>query len=588
MLQQRLTRNLYTGQTEPLTAPLSFDFTEDLGNKRNLSLLSQYGGAAAAYSLRALGSYNNHVVRVRRASDNDEKDFTASQVSSGELVNWVNAQTTLPLDLRELEDDGRTGDVIPAAAAYSLRNLSTTYTGNVVDVRRNDGTEESFTAAEVSDGTLEAWVLAPVSSLIGNKMYFDGVDDYVGSSLSITSFNEISLEATVTLGANQGVNTGPRILSIGHSANDDIGLLYLPSTSKLGFRVDDGTPSDVFEDGTTAASETKHIIGTYNGTNLKLYIDGALQIDTDTVSFNFGTASGTIRIGDIFSGLANSHFIGVISDVKIYDKALSDAEVTQAAAGTLGLDDVVWYLNGYGNTNADWEDQIGSNDGTVNGSPALYSGQGFDGFVAKWYDQSGNGRDAVQATTTAQPKIVSSGSLITRGGNPAIECDGLNDFFNLPSTIDTFTSASISTMFGTWEVENFTTNSFQRFFANNNGNVADNGTYVIQNRDNDNIIVTLGNNTIINDNFSGVRKFLYAGVKNGTTSYDIDINALNFTGTPGTGAASIPTGNSIGGSDNGTNRMLNGWVQEFIFYHSDESSNKTAIRSDINSYYSIY
>lgn len=41
MLQQRLTRNLYTGQTEPLTAPLAFDLTEDLGDKRNLSLIPQ-------------------------------------------------------------------------------------------------------------------------------------------------------------------------------------------------------------------------------------------------------------------------------------------------------------------------------------------------------------------------------------------------------------------------------------------------------------------------------------------------------------------------------------------------------------------
>jgi hypothetical protein len=106
MLQQRLTRNLYTGQTEPLTAPLSFDFTEDLGNKRNLSLLSQYGGAAAAYSLRALGSYNENVVRVRRASDNDEKDFTASQVSSGELTNWVNSQIVPPLDIGVLDIRG--------------------------------------------------------------------------------------------------------------------------------------------------------------------------------------------------------------------------------------------------------------------------------------------------------------------------------------------------------------------------------------------------------------------------------------------------------------------------------------------------
>lgn len=59
--------------------------TDRLGDR----LLAEYGGAAAAYSLRALNGNGDSVVRVRRASDNDEKDFTASQVSSGEMVNWV-------------------------------------------------------------------------------------------------------------------------------------------------------------------------------------------------------------------------------------------------------------------------------------------------------------------------------------------------------------------------------------------------------------------------------------------------------------------------------------------------------------------
>ena len=129
--------------------------TDRLGDK----LLAEYGGAAAAYSLRALNGNGDSVVRVRRDSDNNEKDFTARQIESGEMVNWVNAQVIPPLDIRELEDDGRTGDVIPAAAAYSLRNLSESYTGYVVDVRRSsDEEEESFTAAEVADGTLEDWV----------------------------------------------------------------------------------------------------------------------------------------------------------------------------------------------------------------------------------------------------------------------------------------------------------------------------------------------------------------------------------------------------------------------------------------------
>ena len=46
-----------------------------------------------------------------------------------------------------------------AAAAYSLRQLSWAYGGPVVRVRRdNDNAEQDFTATEVSDGTLAAWV----------------------------------------------------------------------------------------------------------------------------------------------------------------------------------------------------------------------------------------------------------------------------------------------------------------------------------------------------------------------------------------------------------------------------------------------
>jgi len=47
-----------------------------------------------------------------------------------------------------------------SAAAYSLRNLSTSTT-NVVKVRRSgDDAELDFTASQVSDGTLAAWVVA--------------------------------------------------------------------------------------------------------------------------------------------------------------------------------------------------------------------------------------------------------------------------------------------------------------------------------------------------------------------------------------------------------------------------------------------
>ncbi len=43
-----------------------------------------------------------------------------------------------------------------------------------------------------------------------------------------------------------------------------------------------------------------------------------------------------------------------------------------------------------------------------------------NGFVTRWYDQTGNGRHMLQTTAGLQPTIVSSGSLIIRNGNLSI------------------------------------------------------------------------------------------------------------------------------------------------------------------------
>jgi formate hydrogenlyase subunit 4 len=42
------------------------------------------------------------------------------------------------------------------------------------------------------------------------------------------------------------------------------------------------------------------------------------------------------------------------------------------------------------------------------------------GFVARWYDQSGNNRHATQSVAVSQPLILSSGSILLENGKPAI------------------------------------------------------------------------------------------------------------------------------------------------------------------------
>ena len=65
-------------------------------------------------------------------------------------------------------------------------------------------------------------------------------------------------------------------------------------------------------------------------------------------------------------------------------------------------------------------------DGTL----TAFCGAG-DGFVKTWFDQSGSGNDASQATAAAQPKIVDSGPLVTEGGKAALQFDGIDDFLSL-------------------------------------------------------------------------------------------------------------------------------------------------------------
>jgi hypothetical protein len=71
-----------------------------------------------------------------------------------------------------------------AAAAYSLRQLSWAYGGPVVRVRRDsDNTEQDFTAAEVSDGTLAAWVGAGNNGFV--RTWYDQSEN--GNAVSQTS-----------------------------------------------------------------------------------------------------------------------------------------------------------------------------------------------------------------------------------------------------------------------------------------------------------------------------------------------------------------------------------------------------------------
>ena len=112
------------------------------GRDTDLGIARRFGGASGAYSLRDIGAMNGRVAKVRRDVDGQgsdpEEDFSANQVSSGALEDWVNGKLeyTLP------------ADVATAAAAYSLRKVKASYGIPTTVINGADGFPTTITSSE--------------------------------------------------------------------------------------------------------------------------------------------------------------------------------------------------------------------------------------------------------------------------------------------------------------------------------------------------------------------------------------------------------------------------------------------------------
>jgi hypothetical protein len=513
-------------------------------NRQSLDLatgpLINFGGASAAYSLRDLNGRNPRIVRVRRASDNHERDFYKDGINSGELTNWVNSQIVPPLDIGVETSEGRipvpeggTSIGIPAAA-YSLRNLSTTYTGNVVDVRRSiDDAEDSFTAAEVADGTLTDWVLAPVSSFIGNTMWFDGVNDEVvfGSRITLSGDFLFTFKVIIPISGLRGIMT---------ETDSDPSVRVNAGISQVIFRID-GVSSAFSFDGVNRVGEVLSIELSRTSGVISAKLNGATSADTVAST----TAFTIDKFGNIFGAFPS----GLIFDVDFGNGTTWDGSITDAVA------------NGW----------------TVNGSPEIFTGQGYDGFVSKWYDQSGNDNHATQGTDASQPKIVDAGVLV-RGntGEPAFTGDGVDDILSLSSSIN----------FGTGE-----------FFVSTVVDVDTGGVVIGSASPNWMLLVTTSSIQVRASNTNVIYIISPDSVLTAGESYLISLSRVGNDITAyvnGVAQADVETVVSTDtfSADRFLQRGTNGNpypdpVSEIIIYNSDQSDNRTAIEANIGETYGI-
>jgi hypothetical protein len=220
-----------------------------------------------------------------------------------------------------------------------------------------------------------------------------------------------------------------------------------------------------------------------------------------------------------------------------------------------------------------------------------------NGFVTTWYDQSGNGNNVVQTTAANQAQIVSSGSVILQNSKPALLFDGTNDSFLATTAIDPLFITAVNTP--------NTTANFKTIFGADTSDAVNVGSiyfqYTTPTRSATFARTTTADTNGAND-FVAISNIQQTNnVVNLITGLRTTTNIQIFTN--GTLRTSDTTANNlrpIGGIDSGRFRLmagyygnsvvdfLNGHLSEFIAYTTNQSSNRTGIETNINTYYGIY
>ena len=240
-------------------------------------------------------------------------------------------------------------------------------------------------------------------------------------------------------------------------------------------------------------------------------------------------------------------------------------------------------------------------DGTLDTTSLLSFVGSNNGFISIWYDQSMSGKNATQPTLVNQPQIVISGNLQTLNGKPSLYFDGSSRYLDCGY----LNGGTKPANFSTWISGNFTDKTATRSIIGS-GDSGGNGTAAyniigIHSAGSYNMFGGVGNGTqyrlwiTANSPITSQQYLFEQHYKSNTSPYlgTFYWNNVNKTVTDWlAGTAQQSSGTEYktsigrGGEDNGGYHK--GHVQEVITYFSDQTTNRSGINTDINSFYSIY
>jgi hypothetical protein len=217
------------------------------------------------------------------------------------------------------------------------------------------------------------------SGKYGSGLVFNGTTSYASAadSNSLDISGSGSVETWVKLNA---VNVWQGVVAKGNVNDNNLQnyALEIDGTNHLECTIGNGSSSQIaISTATLSAGSFTHIACTWDGSNIKIYINGTLD-KTTAQTVTAGANTSVLNLGQF--GGASDFLSGTLDDVRIYDRAISVSEVTtdmnmaiDGASGakpgdvnndgTVNIFDLSILLSHYGGvyTPADF-----NNDGVVN------------------------------------------------------------------------------------------------------------------------------------------------------------------------------------------------------------------------------